>query len=170
MRDPVSEWFDAGARQLLARAYAHPGQWQTTRLAGPTAEHRRRAASLLPPIDVDEPDPVPGRKAKTRWGRAFLRALYYQHRWWAASGGGWRKTRRTTIRKSGALLVEFGPKRRALGVIPAGLTVVVCFNPSNADKAAAVAAIPTSQRWNVGSSPGPASSDLADREWEAAPL
>lgn len=169
-RDPLSEWFDAGARQLLSRAYAHPGEWVTTRLAGPTAEHRSRARAMLPPIDLDEPDPVPGAKAKTRWGRAFLRALYYQHRWWSAPGGGWRTTKRTTLRKSGALLVEFGPRQRALGVIPAGMRVAVQLAPGGAEKARAVAALPHSQRWNVASHPGPASSDLEDREWQAAPV
>lgn len=167
-RDPLSEWFDAGARRHLDRAYARPGEWVTTRLQDPEPRHRRAAAALLPPIDVDGPDPIPGRKAVTRWGRAYIRALYYQHRWWSAGGGpGWRATRRTTKRISGALLVEFGPRRRALGVVPGGLEVRIQLAPGGQKKAAAVAAMPTSERWNIGNHPGPATGDLHEREWQA---
>lgn len=167
-RDPVSEWFDAGARALLDRAYATPGQWVTTRLKDPGPGHYRAAAAMLPPVDLGGPDPVPGRKAKTRWGRAFLRALYYQHRWWSAGGTGrWRTTKRTTLRKSGALLVEFGQHRPALGLIPGGLVVSVQLAPGGRAKAEAVAALPRSERWNIASHPGPATSELDDRDWQA---
>jgi hypothetical protein len=168
-RDPLSEWFDAGARRHLDRAYAAPGQWVTTRLQDPTPAHRCAAAAMLPPINVDGPDPAGG-KAVTRWGRAYLRALYYQHRWWSKGGGpGWRATRRTTKRISGALLVEFGPRRRALGIIPAGLEVRIQLAPGGQAKAKAVAELPRAERWNIAKHPGPATGDLREREWQAPP-
>ncbi|HVH79719.1 MAG TPA: hypothetical protein VM782_10040, partial [Stellaceae bacterium] len=103
-RDPVSQLFDAGARQLLERAYAARGGWVGTRLADPTPRHR--AVLALLGINPDAPDDAAaagrGLDAKSRWGRGFVRALYYQHKLWAASGGGWRRSRRTVRGGPGA--------------------------------------------------------------------
>lgn len=111
-RDPVSELFDGGARRLLARAYAKPGQWAGTRVADPAARHLAWLARLG--IDPGGPDParaLPGRglNAGDRWTRGFVRALYYQHKWFSGKpGGGWRSERRTVARDASALEVEVG--------------------------------------------------------------
>ena len=77
----MSVLFDDGARRLLARAYARPGQWAGTRLANPTLAHRGYLASLG--IDPMGPDGKSGEgtlNARTRWARGFVRALNYQHK------------------------------------------------------------------------------------------
>jgi len=132
-RDPVSVLLDRGAREMLARVYAAPrGTWVMTRLADPTPRHRAWAAGNG--WDLDGPDNAPtlsGRHAdaRSRWGRAFLRALYHQHRWYgprgAGQGQGVRAARRT-VPAGAALQVEWG--RRLPGsatgrVLPAGRAV-----------------------------------------------
>jgi hypothetical protein len=90
-RDPVSVLLDRGAREMLARTYAAPrGQWIMTRLADPTDRHRLWAK--LHGIDLDGPDnaqTLSGKhiNAHTRWGRAFMRALWYQHRHYGPAAG-----------------------------------------------------------------------------------
>ena len=110
-RDPVSELFDTGARRLLARAYARPGQWAGTRLANPSPQHLAYLSSLgISPLSRDDKSGDGRLNARTRWGRGFVRALYYQHKWWsdAPSSGGWRDQRRTTPRSDLSLVVEVG--------------------------------------------------------------
>ena len=126
-RDPVSELFDRGARVLLERAYAAGGGWAGTRLADPAPEHQRYFAGLG--IDVDGPDNAATRggqrnDAHTRWGRGFVRAIYFQHRWYSGTGRrGWRRSRRTVPRSAGALELEWGRRVPARGIIPAGQAV-----------------------------------------------
>lgn len=134
-RDPVSVLHDRGAREMLARVYAaRRGAWVMTRLADPTDRHRAWARALYG-IDLDGPDNAPtlsGRRldARTRWGRAFMRALWYQHRWYgpaAGKAGGVRTARRMTP-ASAALQVQWG--RRLPGsatgrMLPAGRAVRV---------------------------------------------
>jgi len=150
-RDPVSEWFDSGARDLLRRAYARPGSWVGTRIADPRPAHLARAAALG--INLAGPDPVrrlPGRglNARSRWARGFVRALYYQHRWHSGqAGGGWRPGKRTVPRAAVALEVEVGRKVPGRGIIPAGRAVRVRVHPGG--HAAAVRAarqLPDSRR------------------------
>jgi hypothetical protein len=132
-RDPVSELLDRGAREMLARVYAaRRGQWVATRLADPTDRHRSWAAARG--WDLDGPDnavTLSGKhiNAHTRWGRAFMRALWYQHRHYGPEPGrGARglRTQRRTAPTSTALQVEWG--RRLPGstrgqVLPAGRAV-----------------------------------------------
>ena len=167
-RDPLSELFDPGARRLLDRAYAQPLEWHYTRLADPTPAELLRWGAY----DPLGPDPVPGERYVTRWGRAFARAIYHQHRWHSASsqGGPWRRERRATIRKSGALLVEAGhyKPRGQFGAITLsrGLAFRIQLARSGAEMAAAVAALPASQRWATGGQGhGAATSQLEDRDW-----
>ena len=132
-RDPVSVLHDRGAREMLARVYAAPrGQWVMTRLADPTDRHRLWAK--LHGWDLDGPDnaqTLSGKhiNAHTRWGRAFMRALWYQHRQFGPEPGrgarSIRGTRRTAPTGS-PLQVEWG--RRLPGsvtgrVLPAGRAV-----------------------------------------------
>lgn len=128
-RDPVSELLDRGARELLSRVYAErAGTWVMTRLADPTPQHLAWGialgiGSLMGP---DRPTTDNGRNqtAHTRWGRAFVRALYYQHKWWSDGRGGWRDMKRTAPNPR-PLQVEWGSRVRKLGVIPAGRAVRV---------------------------------------------
>lgn len=129
-RDPVSELLDRGARELLARAHSARGQWVTTRLADPSPEHLAWAASLgIALLGRDNAPTLSGRRndAHTRWGRAFVRALYHQHKWWSDGHGGWRVRGPRMTPYARPLLVDWGPRARALGVIPAGRTVRVCM-------------------------------------------
>lgn len=159
-RDPVSEGLTRAARSLLARAYATPGRWVSTRLADPDpatiAEYRAYG------IDVTGPDnaPVAGARrldAKTRWARGYVRALYYQHLWYSELGGrGWRTTRRTEQRRSGALRVNVGRHVPELGIIPAGRLVSAILLPGGQQARDAAAAHPS------------APADPTRREWEAS--
>lgn len=75
--DPVSLWFERAAANALELAYSHPGRWYGTIIANPTDRHIAAAAGLVR-VPLTAPDPHPGRKAKTRWCRAFVRALERQ--------------------------------------------------------------------------------------------
>ena len=160
-RDPLSELLDAAARRLLDRAYASPGQWAGTRLADPSIQHIRYANALgIYPLSRD---PAVGGEAKTRWARAFTRALYYQHKWYSAGGGpGFRSSRRTAARATGALIVEVGRAMPALGVIPAGRAVRVKLASGGQAKEKAVARKPENQLWV---DKGPRWADPGRRDW-----
>jgi hypothetical protein len=159
-RDPVSEGFTRAARTLLTRAYADPGSWASTRLADPDGADiaRWRAEG----IDVTGPDNAPVRglrrlDAKTRWCRAYIRALYYQHLWYSELGGrNWRAAKRTTPRRAGALRVNVGRHMPELGVIPAGRIVSAVLLPGGQAARAAAAAQPS------------APADATRREWEVS--
>lgn len=149
-RDPVSQWWDTAARELLGRAYARPGQWVGTRVADPDPRHHRLAA--VHGIDLNGPDPVdvlPGKgvNARTRWVRGFIRSLYYQHQRYHAAGGTWRAAQRTVPYGSQALKVEVGRRVRARGVIPAGRAVRVKILPGGRAANAAVRKLPDSRRY-----------------------
>lgn len=84
-RDPASVLWDTAARALLARARAARGGWQGTRIADPSPRQRAALASLGINVDGrDKPSALAGRArggqgldAKTRWARAFARAVWY---------------------------------------------------------------------------------------------
>lgn len=143
-RDPVSLLWDGPARQLLARCYAAPGTWQGTRLADPTAQQLAWAASLgINLRGRDNPSTVSrrgGLNARSRWARAFVRSVNYQHRYYSrARGGGWRDERARVARSTYALQVEVGRALPARGIIPAGRAVRVKLHQGGqrADQAAA---------------------------------
>src|ERR1700684_1887652 len=112
-RDPVSELFDAGARQLLTRAYAHPSAWTGTRVTYPSPAHVAYFAGMG--IDVLGKD----QWGRDRWDAAFIRAVYYQHRWFYSQGR-LRPQKRMVANDSRAVRYEIGRRTPALGVIPAG--------------------------------------------------
>lgn len=122
---------DRGARELLARAYDQPrGTWVMTRLADPTPRHESWA--LAHGWDLTGPDnavTLSGKKinAHTRWGRAFMRALWYQHRAYGPLPGKAKGVR--TVRRNSPtgmpLEISWGRRLPALGVIPAGRAVRV---------------------------------------------
>jgi len=149
-RDPISEAFDAGARRLLERAYARPGVWIATRIADPGLRVRTRL--MVAGINPDGPDPVralPGKgiDAKDRWTRAFIRALYWNHRWYSGKpGGGWRTDKRASPRSASALEVEVGRRVPVRGIIPAGRAVRVRTRRGGTVAANAVKRLPDSRR------------------------
>lgn len=170
-RDPVSELFDAGARRLLVRAYANPGQWVGTRIADPTPRHTAALARQgINPMAADNASATGGRglNARTRWARGFVRALYYQHRWYSTGGtaGGWRRSRRSVPRAAGALEVEVGRAVRAMGIIPSGRAVRVRIVKGGETKRRAVQAMPDRDRiYSDTGTPGARWSDPAARDW-----
>lgn len=129
-RDPVSVLLDRGAREMLARVYGERrGTWVMTRLADPTDRHR--AWALGRGWDLDGPDnaaTLSGKhiNAHTRWGRAFMRALWYQHRHFGPEAGrgarGIRAERRMQPTGS-ALQVEWGRRLPGSAVLPRGRAV-----------------------------------------------
>lgn len=129
-RDPVSLLLDRGAREVLARVYAaRRGQWVMTRLADPTDRHRAWARANG--WDLDGPDNAPtlsGRhvNAHTRWGRAFTRALYYQHRWYGPEPGRGARSVRASRRAAPtgtALQLEWGRRLPGSATLPRGRAV-----------------------------------------------
>jgi hypothetical protein len=133
-RDPVSVLLDRGAREMLARVYAaRRGTWIMTRLADPTPAHQAWARASYG-IDVDGPDNAPTLSGKhinahSRWGRAFMRALWYQHRQFGPNPGrGARgvRTERRMAPTSTALQIEWGrrlPGSSSGQMLPAGRAV-----------------------------------------------
>jgi hypothetical protein len=165
-RDPVSVLLDGGARKILERAYAAPGRWVTTRLADPGPGHVSYFGSLG--IDVHAPDRAGrGLNTHTRWARAFVRSIYYQHLWYSNVGGrGWRARRRTTERTAGALKIEVGRHMAPLGVIPAGRIVRVILFPGGASARKAVDREPERARiFTASGAPGGAAADPSRRDW-----
>jgi hypothetical protein len=169
-RDPVSELFDAGARKLLTRAYEHPGQWVGTRLADPSPRHLVwLAARGINPFGPDNQSAHGGQgvNARTRWARAFVRAVYYQHKWWSGTGkSGWRTEKRMVARHTGALEIEVGKAVRALGLIPAGRAVRIRLRPGGAKARRAVEALPDTRRiYTDQGAQGERYSDPELRDW-----
>ncbi len=171
-RDPVSQWWDGAARRLLARAYAGRGSWVATRLVDPSPRQVARARSLG--IDLAGPDPVralPGRgvNARDRWSRAFVRAVYFQHRWYSGKpGGGWREARRASPRSASAIEVELGRRVPGRGLIPAGRAVRVRTRPGGGAAYRAVGRKPETERiWGNDGQPADRFSfiDGPSRDW-----
>ena len=160
-RDPVAESMDKAARQLLSRVYRARGGWAATRLADPSAA--QLAWWLAHGINVLARDSVPpgGMRARSRWGRAFVRALWYQHQWYSGDPdtGGWRAQRRATRRRPG-IEIEISRHRQVLGVIPAGRPVRVRL----ADPAAAAKRKRDEDEW-AWADGGPRWADPEDRDW-----
>jgi hypothetical protein len=168
-RDPVSELFDKGAAKLLARAYANPGAWVGTRIAAPTPRHTRWAASIG--IELSGPDRAPGGAARNRWMRAFIRSVYYQHKWFYRQGEGLRLgDKRAAPNQSRALRYEVGLVR--LDRTPAGAVAnrgrAVRIKLVEGGDAAQRAArrMPASKRiFNDDGTTGARWSNPADRDW-----
>ena len=139
-RDPVSLLFTGGARSLLERAYAHPGQWQGTRIAAATPE---QAARFLAEFGID----VNGRDqwGRDRWSAGFVRAMYYQHKWHRARGQ-WTESRRHAANDARGIRNELGRMLPARGVIPRGRAIRVVSKPGGAAALRAVGKMPDSRR------------------------
>jgi hypothetical protein len=166
----VSELLDNGARQLLERVYSAPaGEWVMTRLADPPPETVAWAGTLgiaLPRKDNAPTASGTRMQCYTRWGRAFTRALYYNHKWFGGAAEVRRARRMTPYTR--ALEVEFGARRPALGVIPAGRAVRVRVRLGGAAAIRAVQRKPDLARtFADDGAPAGRWSDPAARDWAA---
>ncbi len=179
-RDPVSEPFDAAARRLLAKAYASRGQWASAWLPDPTIRQRTRWAELGI-TDLTGPDRPSTRSssggldAKTRWARAFVRSLNYQHKWNSPmSGKAW--ARRSAPRSAGGLRVEVGrhvpasaqfdPADPSAGGLPGRRRVRVQLAAGGAAKTRAVDRLASRDRiYTDAGTPGGRWSDPSLRDW-----
>jgi hypothetical protein len=149
-RDPASVMWDRAATALLARARGARGDWVATRIAQPTDWQRARLA--LRGIFPDGPDNTSAQggrsassNARSRWGRAFVRAVYYNR-----LGGE-------------AVKVEVGRMLPARGVIPRGRAVRVKIFPGGGGRAAARLA--EDEQVFTDDQPGERWSDLSKRDW-----
>ena len=166
-RDPLSVLLDPGARRFLQRVYDARGDWVTTRLADPDPEVRAYALSRgIDPGGPDNASTVSGRhkNRRSRWGRAFSRSVYYQHRWYGQRGG--VRSDKRTQPYSRPLELEVGRHVPVLGVIPAGRLVRARLHTGGASARSAAARIGDSERIldDNGERAG-AWSDPARRDW-----
>lgn len=157
-RDPVGELFDRGARQLLDRAYARPGQWVGTRITGPSpAQVAYFAAQGINVLGRDD-------FGRDRWAAGFIKAVYHQHKWYR-TGRGWGP-RRTVPNEGRAIRHELGRQMRALGVIPAGRAVRLMSKPGGPAAARAASRLPYERRIFAGDAQGPRAVDSTiNRDW-----
>jgi hypothetical protein len=152
-RDPASVMWDAAAVHLLARARAARGEWVATRIAQPTPAQRARLARRgIFPDGPDNTSAAGGRAratdARTRWGRAFVRAVYYNRL------------------KGEAVKVEVGVMRPALGRIPRGRAVRVRVLDGDYDARQAAGQLPERKRiFDAEGHPGDRWSDQERRDW-----
>jgi hypothetical protein len=144
--DPVSVTFEDIAARLLKRVYdAPPDEWVMTLVYDPRSAHVLSWARWG--IDVTGPDTVRGRKAKTRWLRAYVRAVY----------------RLNKEGKNRPLQFEAGRHRQALGARPAGTALRVRKRPGGkAAKRGEGDRRPPGQRWSYG---GEQWADPSERDW-----
>ena len=169
--DPLRDHFTRGARQLLDRAYAHPGTWQGTRLAAPDAAALRFCLTRgINPLGPDNVSAAGGRRgglnARSRWMRAFVRCLYEQHLWWAGTHGSanaWRGDRRLAKYGGRGLQIEVGRAVPARGLIPAGRAVRV--RVVSQARAAAMRKAAADRTWTDSGEAGERWSDPSLRDW-----
>jgi hypothetical protein len=161
--------FQTAASQLLARAYAAGrNTWVQTRLTDPTPRQVQRW-KMSDGIDVTGPDKPSaaggkGLDAKSRWARAFVRALYRQHKNWAGR------------KPSGSLRVEVGrhvpaspqfdPGHPAAGGFPPGRAVRIQVASGGQAALRAVRRQPDSSRiYADNGKPALRWADAAKRDW-----
>lgn len=77
--DPLSLLWERRAVQILELAYAARGRWFGTVIGDPTPAQAAYAMRVTG-ARIDGRDTATGRKAKTRWCRAFVRAVERMHR------------------------------------------------------------------------------------------
>ena len=155
----MSVLFDRGARILLERAYARPGQWVGTRVAFPGARHIAHFASLgINVLGTDQ-------WGRDRWAAGFIRAVYYQHRWFYARGH-LQGERRMAANDSRGVQYELGRRLPVLGIIPAGRAVRIRTKPGGQAAMKAVKKMPESRRiYADDGSPAARWADPNGRDW-----
>jgi hypothetical protein len=164
-RDPVSVQFDAAAARLLRRAHANRGQWTGTYVKNPTREWMLWAG--VRGINLLGPDNAPGGMARTRWCRAFIRAVYYNHKWHYYAGKGLDLADRRVAPYGGNALqyqvgtVRIDPTGRVIG---RAVRIRVLAGGQAAQRAADK--LPDSKRiYDDSGQPAGRHSDLTDRDW-----
>lgn len=155
----MSVLFDTGARTLLRRAYARPGQWVGTRIAAPTPRHIAHfATSGINVLGTDQ-------WGRDRWAAGFIRAVYYQHKWFYAAGE-LGTERRMVANNSRGIRYELGRRLPVLGVIPAGRAVRIFSAPGGDAAMKAVKKMPSSKRiYEDDGSAGARWADPTMRDW-----
>jgi len=121
----------------------------------------RRGIDLLGPDNATARGGT-GLNARTRWGRGFVRAVYYQHRWYSGDPdtGGWRRDKRVSPRAADSLQVQIG----RLG--PAGLAVRVRLAKGGSAAMGAVKRMPDSRRiYSDDGRPAARWADPSKRDW-----
>jgi hypothetical protein len=155
-RDPLSEWFDGAARNLISRAYDNRGQWTGVYLASPTPVQRAHAA-LLGVYDLNERD----RWGERRWVRAYKRSVYYQlKRHGFADAPRWEQTR-VSVWPAVALEWETGQLIRKQGWPVRRRAIRVRLHDGGKAARRAVDRFPDSRRW----SGTELQSTQADHDW-----
>lgn len=159
-RDPASVLWDTAAAALLQRARRARGGWQGTRIADPSDRQRAALAALGINVDArDNPSAIGGRArggqgidAKTRWARAFVRAVQYQN-----------------DRRHGgpglALEVQVGRHKVAGVRVPAGRAVRLRVRRGGQVAQRAVERMPDAARVYTEHGPGQRWSDPNLRDW-----
>jgi len=169
-RDPVSERFDAAARRLLARAYARPNQWVGTRLADPGVRARQFAAARG--IDLGAADKGGsaiggsrgGLNARTRWARAFVRSLYFCHKYSGRAG----RPIQVEVGRHIPASPQFDPRNPSAGGFPAGRAVRVKYGQGGKSRERAVRRLADRDRiYADDGSQGRRWADPVRRDWDA---
>lgn len=165
-RDPVSEQFDTAAAKLLRAAYKNKGKWVGTYLKNPTPQWQVWAARNG--IRLLGKDTAAGGKAKTRWARAFVRAIYYLHQWhYYETRGLVLDERRTTKNHSTAIEYQVGSVRITPAGKVVGRYVRVRALPGGTTAQRAVERKPDSQRiFESGGGLGERWADQDKRDWQ----
>ena len=155
----MSVLFDRGARILLERAYARPGQWVGTRVAFPSPRHVAHFASVgINVLGTDQ-------WGRDRWAAGMIRAVYYQHKWFYSQGK-LRSERRMSANDSRAIRYELGRRMPVLGVIPAGRAVRIMVNSGGQAAMRAVKKLPDERRiYDDGGDPAGRWADPNARDW-----
>lgn len=143
-RDPVSEWFDAAARQLLERAYKNQGEWTGQYLAPPSPRALARLAAMgTNPYSRD----IWG---EVRWVRAYKRAVYYQLKKHGHLAGMRYDAARTSPWPARSLEWQTGARIRKSGWPSRRWALRVRIHPTGAAASrAAREKVPESQRWII---------------------
>jgi hypothetical protein len=155
-RDPVSELWDTAAAHMLSRAYELRGAWFSTIIKDPTPRQASMFAAIG--IDVDGRDnaaTMSGKRmnCRTRWCRAFVRAVYYAND--DRHGGPGR-----------AIEIEVGARKPAVGRTPAGRAVRVRVRRSGSVALKAVQRKADDDRiWSDEGQPAGRFSDISGRDW-----
>lgn len=157
-RDPVSLMWDTAAGQILARTYAQRGGWYATRITDPRPEHLAYFGRTYG-IDLTGPDnaaTVSGRHInyRTRWNRAFVRAVSYRND--ARHGG-----------PGGPIEIQVGRPKPAGPGVPAGWSVRLRVRRGGEGRArrAVERKKPADRIWLDDGQQGGRFSDVNGRDW-----